>query len=322
MRGSALRKCSLVETRPRPGRFCGTSAAILRSISESRGSPSRSSSRVPNRSRIAARKSAHRLVAATMCTPKVRPRVDSCWISISRSSKSARSVLQPSMTRNTSPYPSSARPCAPPRPVGLDRVDAVGPEVLLAPVHDAGHLGDDPAHHVGLGAGADPGHVRQTGHPGEGAAAEVEHEELRLLRRGRQRQAGHDRPQQRALAAARTADHGEVPGAAGQVDERVSRRCSRGRSTVPSGTTRPPSARHSCETRPSCGSAARSGISWSRVSGTSSGGSQTWCAAGPWPSRWSDRDLEQRLLLAAVDRCRARAPARRPGRRASAPPRS
>ena len=52
----------------------------------------------------------------------------------------------------------------PPRPVGLDRVDAVGAEVLLAPVHDAGHLGDDPADHVGLGAGADAGHVRQPGH--------------------------------------------------------------------------------------------------------------------------------------------------------------
>ena len=69
--------------------------------------------------------------------------------------------------------------------------------------------------------------------------------------------------------------------------ERVSRRCSRGRSTVPRGTTRPPSARHSCDTRPSCGSTARSGISSSRVSGTSSGGSQTWCAAGPWPTMWS-----------------------------------
>ena len=47
-------------TRPRPGRPVGTSAATLRSISESIASPSRSSSRVPKTSRIAARKSAQR----------------------------------------------------------------------------------------------------------------------------------------------------------------------------------------------------------------------------------------------------------------------
>ena len=114
MRGSAARKCSLPGTRPRPGRPVGTSAATLRSISESIGSPSRSSSRVPNRSRIAARKSAHRAAPVTMCSPKVRPRAARCWSSISRSSKSERSVLQPSTTRKTSPYPSSARPCGAP----------------------------------------------------------------------------------------------------------------------------------------------------------------------------------------------------------------
>ena len=65
MRGSAARKCSLPGTRPRPGRPVGTSAATLRSISESSGSPSRSSSRVPKMSRIAARKSAHRAAPAT-----------------------------------------------------------------------------------------------------------------------------------------------------------------------------------------------------------------------------------------------------------------
>ena len=64
----------------------------------------------------------------------------------------------------------------------------------------------------------------------------------------------------------------------------MSRRCSRGRSTVPSGIVSPPRRRHIGETRPSCGCSTRSGISWSRVSGTSSGGSHTWWAAGPSPT--------------------------------------
>ncbi len=68
---------------------------------------------------------------------------------------------------------------------------------------------------------------------------------------------------------------------------RVSRRCSRGRSTVPRGTTSPPSPRHCGDTSPRSGSSVRSPISSSRVSGTSSGGSQTWWAAGPWPTMWS-----------------------------------
>ena len=37
--------------------------------------------------------------------------------------------------------------------VGLDRVDALRPEVRLAAVDDAGHLGDDPAYDVGLASG-------------------------------------------------------------------------------------------------------------------------------------------------------------------------
>ena len=87
-RAAPPRKCSLPGTRPRPGRPLGTSAATLRSTSESTGSPSRSSSRVPKTSRIAARKSAHRPLAVTTCRPKVSPRAASCWISVSRSSKS------------------------------------------------------------------------------------------------------------------------------------------------------------------------------------------------------------------------------------------
>ena len=70
----------------------------------------------------------------------------------------------------------------PPGAVGLDRVDALRPEVRLAAVDDAGHLGDDPAYDVGLGPAADAGDVGQPGHRREGAAAEVHHVELRLQR--------------------------------------------------------------------------------------------------------------------------------------------
>ena len=203
---------------PRPGRPVGTSCATLRSISESSGSPSRSSSRVPKMSRIAERKSAQRAAATSRCMPKVRPRWASACSSSSRSSKSARSVLQPSTTRNTSPYPSSARPSARRDAVGLDRVDALRAEVGLAAVHDALHLGHDAAYDVGLGAGADAGDVRQAVQRGERAAAEVEHVELALLRGRGHRQAGDHGAQQRALAAARAADDRRVAGRAGQRD--------------------------------------------------------------------------------------------------------
>ena len=104
------------------------------------------------------------------------------------------------------------------RAVGLDRVDALLAEVRLAAVDDALHLGHDPAYDVGLGAGADARDVRQPDQRGERAATEVEHEELRLLRRRGQRHAGDDRAQQRALAAARAADDRDVPGGAAEVD--------------------------------------------------------------------------------------------------------
>ena len=71
------------------------------------------------------------------------------------------------------------------------------------------------------------------------------------------------------------------------------RRCRAARRGRPAPATRR-------ETRPSSGSTARSGSSSSRVSGTSSGGSQTWWAAGPWPSMCADRDVEQRLLVAGA----------------------
>ncbi len=103
-------------------------------------------------------------------------------------------------------------------PIGLDGVDALRPEVGLATVDHAGHLGQDAAYDVGLGPGAHPGDVGKPGQRGERAAAEVEHEELRLQRRRGQRHARDDGAQQRALAAARTTDDGDVTSRAGEVD--------------------------------------------------------------------------------------------------------
>ena len=107
---------------------------------------------------------------------------------------------------------------APPCPVGLDRVDALLAEVGLAPVDHTGDLGEDATDHVGLGAGAHTGDVREVGQGSERAAAEVEDEELRLLWRRHQRRAGHDGAQQRRLAAARAAHDRHVTGGPGQVD--------------------------------------------------------------------------------------------------------
>ena len=94
----------------------------------------------------------------------------------------------------------------------------VGPEVGLATVHDSLDLGDDATYDVGLRPGADPRHVGERRQWRERAPAEVEHEELRLERRGGQRHAGDDGAQQRALPAPRTADHGDVARRSGQVD--------------------------------------------------------------------------------------------------------
>ena len=102
--------------------------------------------------------------------------------------------------------------------VGLDGVDAVVAEVGLAAVHDALDLGHHPADHVGLGTGRDPGDVGEPGERRERAAAEVEHEELRLQRGGDQRHARHDAAQERALARPRPADDGHVTGRAGEVE--------------------------------------------------------------------------------------------------------
>ena len=65
--------------------------------------------------------------------------------------------------------------------VGVDRVDAVLPEIHLARVEQAGDLGDRAAHDVGLGARRHAADVRETLQSREAATAEVDDEELHLL---------------------------------------------------------------------------------------------------------------------------------------------
>ncbi len=105
--------------------------------------------------------------------------------------------------------------------VGLDRVDALLPEVPLPVVDDRLDLGHRAAHDVGLGAGRDARHVRERGQRRERAAAEVEHVELHLERGVRQGERGDHRAQHSALAGPRGADHGHVARRAAQLHGEV-----------------------------------------------------------------------------------------------------
>jgi hypothetical protein len=189
----------------------------------------------------------------------------------------------------------------PARPVGLDRVDAVGAEVLLAPVDDAGHLGDDPAHDVGLGPRADAGHVRQPRQAGEGSAAEVEDEELRLQRGRGQRHPRHHRPQRGALAAARPADDRDVAGPAGQVHrQRVAALLARpvhGAQGHDEAAQRPPLPRHQPELR------VDREVAHELVQGV---GNVEWrqpdlVRLGTVADHVRDREVQQRLLVPGLD---------------------
>ena len=102
--------------------------------------------------------------------------------------------------------------------VGLNRIDAVGLEEALAIVQQGGHLGHDPGDDVGLITGGDTGQVRQIEHGRERAAAQVDDVDLHLRRRARQRQPHDQGAQRRRLPAERTADDGDVPAGAAQVD--------------------------------------------------------------------------------------------------------
>ena len=105
--------------------------------------------------------------------------------------------------------------------VRVDGVDAVLPEVHLAGVQQAGDLGHRAADHVRLGAGRDAADVREVLQAGEAAAAEVDDEELHLLRRVGESQGGHRRPRERALAAQRSSDDRHVAGRAAERDREV-----------------------------------------------------------------------------------------------------
>ena len=109
-------------------------------------------------------------------------------------------------------------------------------EVRLAAVDDAGHLGDDAAHDVGLGAGADAGDVRQ---PGQRRRT--------CRRRSRARRTATPAASSSAPCSSTIVRSSVLlplrgppttatwPAAPARSTVRVSRRCSRGRSTVPSG---------------------------------------------------------------------------------------
>ena len=92
-------------------------------------------------------------------------------------------------------------------------------EQPLARVHDAVHLGDQPADRVGLQPGRDRADVRQVAERRERAAAEVQAVELHLGRRVVQRERPDQRPEHGALAALRRADDHRVPGRAGEVGQ-------------------------------------------------------------------------------------------------------
>ena len=186
-RARPARKWCLVVVRPRPGRPLGTLAATRRSTSESLGSPSRISMRVPSTSRIWLRKSIQRELVTMTCTPKVRPAPGELLdlrLELVELGAHGRPAVDDEEDVAVAVVDPARRPAA---AVGLDRVDAVRAEVALAGVDDAAHLGDEPAHDLGLAAVGDPGDVGELGQRGEGAAAEVEHVELALERRGRQR---------------------------------------------------------------------------------------------------------------------------------------
>src|SRR6266704_2077938 len=179
--GRTARKCSPSSVIPRPGAVFGTFSAALRDTAESDGSPRRSSSREPNRSRIAGRKSIQRDALATTWMPYDRPRVARSVMTGSRSSYSPRIVLHPSTTRNTSA-----------RPLGEERRD----------------LADGTADRRRLLPAGRPADVRQLPQSSQPATAEVETVDLHLRRGVGQRQSTKDGAQERGLAALRAADHG------------------------------------------------------------------------------------------------------------------
>ena len=233
-----------------------------RSISESSGSPSRSSSRVPKTSRMAvavvgpARRADHEVQAE------------------------GQAALQPAAGSPTRGRRTPRAACSSRRRPGRRRRAVVGTAARArrwsrssvvrasATARRAsarlGAVGDDRrrgAARRGVRTCRRRSRARRTGSPAVSSLS------ARL---------GDDGAQERALAAARSADDGDVAGGAGEVERQgVAALLAR---TVDDAErdTRPASVRHCGEVRPELAVLApRSGISSSRVSGTSSGGSHT-----------------------------------------------
>ncbi len=168
------------------------------------------------------------------------------------------------MTRKTSPTPpraGSPRSAAP--AVRGDRVDALGTEELLAAVEDAGDLGDGAPHPLGVEPRRDPAHVRQVGHRGQAATAEVEPVELHLVRRVGEREGGDQGAQQGRLARLGAADHHHVARRGGRSPGRgppasARRACRPVRAEPPGRPERgTPRGGHPARRRPSARAAAR-----------------------------------------------------------------
>ena len=135
---------------------------------------------------------------------------------------------------------------------------------------------------------ATPADVRQRGQAAQRSAAEVQAVELHLPGCVRERQRGDQRPQHACScrsAARRRWRRG--PPAPDRSTTSGSRRCSNGRSTMPTGTRQPPRPRQSTGASARAPVDRHGGSNWSSVGGTSSGGSHIWWAGGPVPRSWS-----------------------------------
>ena len=184
-RGNAIADCLPLAVRPRPGGRSDRSRARLRSISDSAGSPSRSSIRVAIWSLTAGRSSAQRDAVTTTCTPNERPWAAIAVIGASRLSNSWRSAAQPSMTRNTSPKRilggSRLSGCSSPAIVG-DRIDPESAEQRLPPPYHRFDHRDGAAAQIDVLPPRHRAHMGQLPQRGQPAAAEVEAVEPQIRR--------------------------------------------------------------------------------------------------------------------------------------------
>ena len=207
----------------------------------------------------------------------------------SSSSNSLRSVAQPSTTRNTSPNGSVGRrrPGLAARAAGTTPSSRCPARRTALPLGQQGRdLADGAPDADRVEPAGHPADVRQVAQRGQRAAAEVEAVDLHLGRGVGQRQPADQRAQRGRLAALRR----RRPSRRARprrpaCSHSTSRSCSRGLSIE-----RDRHLQRAVQLRVGEGQAAH------RVDGDraeqlverrrtgSSGGSQTWCAGGPWPA--------------------------------------